>query len=124
MFHKITNLIKINYLLKKKKLKINMNKKETKILKIFLQLNIIKLVKNKKNKFIIYFQYINNNPIFGNIQNMYKPSKLSFINLKQIIKINKKNNYIFFLSTNKGIINNFEAEKNKIGGILILKIKI
>ena len=124
MFYKIKNLIKINYYLKKKKLKIKLNKKETKILKIFIQLNIIKLIKNKKNTFNIYFQYINNEPIFKSIQNMYKPSKLLFINLKQIIKINKKNNYIFFLSTNKGVINNFEAEKYKIGGTLILKIKI
>lgn len=124
MFSNTINVIKINYYFKKKKLKIKLNKKEIKILKIFLKLNIIKLIKNNKNIFNIYFQYINNEPIFKNIKNMYKPSKPLFINLKQIIKINKKNNYIFFLSTNKGVINNWEAEKYKIGGILILKIKI
>lgn len=114
----------MNYLLKKKNLKINLNQKEKIILKIFLQLNIIKLIKNDKKKLNIYFQYINNEPVFNNIKNMYKSSKPTFINLKQINKINKKNNYIFFISTNKGVINNFEAEKLKIGGILILKIKI
>lgn len=114
----------MNYHFKKKKLKINLSKKETKILKIFLKLNIIRLIKNKKNTYSIYFQYVNNEPIFNNILNMYKPSKPFFINLKQIIKINKKNNYIFYLSTNKGVITNFEAEKYKIGGIVILEIKI
>lgn len=124
MFFTITNLIKINYHLKKKNLKIKLNKKEVQILKIFLKLNIIRLIKNKKNTYNIHFQYINNEQIFKNIKNIYKPSKPFFINLKQIIKINKKNNYIFFLSTNKGIISNFEAEKYKIGGILILQVKI
>ena len=114
----------MNYHFKKKNIKIKLNKKEMQILNIFLQLNIIKLIKNQKNIYNIYFQYINNEQIFKNIKNMYKPSKPFFINLKQIIKINKKNNFIFFLSTNKGIINNFEAEKYKIGGVLILQIKI
>jgi len=124
MFFKIINLLKMNYHFKKKNIKIKLNKKEMQILNIFLQLNIIKLIKNQKNIYNIYFQYINNEQIFKNIKNMYKPSKPFFINLKQIIKINKKNNFIFFLSTNKGIINNFEAEKYKIGGVLILQIKI
>lgn len=124
MFYKTINLLKMNYHFKKKKLKINLNKKEIQILKIFLRLNIIKLIKNRKNTYEIYFQYIDNEPVFSNILNMCKPSKPFFINLKQIQKINKKNNYIFYLSTNKGVITNFEAEKYKIGGIVILEIKI
>ena len=114
----------MNYHFKKKKLKVKLNKKETQILKIFLKLNIIRLIKNHKTMYNIYFQYINNEPTFKNIKNMHKPSKPFYISLKQIIKINKKNNYIFFLSTNKGLISNFEAEKYKIGGILVLQIKI
>jgi ribosomal protein S8 len=124
MFFNTINLIKNNYHLKKKKLKIKLNLKEKQILKIFLQLNVIKLIKNNKNTYNIYFNYIDNEPIFRNIKNIYKPSKPVFINLKQILKINKKNNFIFYISTNKGVITNFEAEKYKIGGILILKIKI
>lgn len=124
MFYKIINTIKINYILKKKNLKIKLNKKDLQILKIFLKLNIIKLVKQNKNIFNISFQYINNDTVFNNIKNLNKPSKPVIINLKQIQEINKKKNYILFLSTDKGLINNFEAEKYKIGGIIILQIKI
>lgn len=124
MFYKIINTIKINYILKKKNLKIKLNKKDIQILKIFLKLNIIKLIKKNKNIFNISFQYINNEIIFKNIKNLNKPSKPTIINLRQILEINKKGNHILFLSTNKGLINNFEAEKHKIGGIVILQIKI
>ena len=124
MFFNTINLIKTGYYLKKKNLKIKLNNKEKQILKIFLQLNIIKMIKINKNIYNIYFQYINNEVIFKNIKNIYKPSKPFFINLKQILKINKKNNSIFYISTNKGIINNFEAEKYRIGGVLVLKIII
>lgn len=124
MFFNTINLIKNNYNLKKKNIKIKLNLKEKQILKIFLKLNIVKLVKKNKSIYNIYFNYINNELIFKNIKNIYKPSKPLFINLKQILKINKKNNFIFYISTNKGLINNFEAEKYKTGGILILKVKI
>jgi ribosomal protein S8 len=118
-------MIKINYILKKKNLKIKLNKKDITILKIFLKLNIIKLIKQSDNNvFNISFQYVNNDIIFKNIKNLNKPSRPSIVNLKQIIEINKKKNHILFLSTNKGLINNFEAEKYKIGGILVLQIKI
>jgi ribosomal protein S8 len=124
MFYKIINTIKINYILKKKNLKIKLNKKDLQILKIFLKLNIIKLIKQNNNVFNISFQYINNDVVFNNIKNLNKPSKPVIVNLKQILEINKKKNHILFLSTNKGLINNFEAEKYKIGGIIILQIKI
>jgi ribosomal protein S8 len=124
MFFTTINLLKINYHFKKKKINTSINKHDIQIIKIFLKLNIIRLVKKNKKKYDIYFQYINNDSIFKNIKNMYKPSKPFFINLKQIIKLNKKSNYIFFLSTNKGIVSNFEAEKYKIGGVIILQIKI
>jgi ribosomal protein S8 len=125
MFYKIINTIKINYILKKKNLKIKLNKKDIQILKIFLKLNIIKLIKqNNNNIFDISFQYINGEVVFKNIKNLNKPSKPTIINLKQILEINKKKNCILFLSTNKGLINNFEAERYKIGGIIILQIKI
>jgi len=65
MFFKITNLIKLNYNLKKKNLKIKLNKKDFSILKIFLKLNIIKLIKYDNNStFNVTFQYINNEIVF------------------------------------------------------------
>ena len=124
MFYKIINLIKINYILKRKKLKTKLNLKDFKILKIFIKLNIIRFVKKHKGEFIIYFKHYKNEIIFNNIKNIYKPSKPHFMTFSQIKKINKKNNNIFFLSTNKGLITNFEAENYKIGGVLVFLIHI
>lgn len=122
MFFKLINLIKINILLKNKIIKIKLYKNDFKILKIFLKLNIIKnLKKCNNNKYILVF---NNNNNFNNIINLYKPSNISFIKLKNIIKINRKKPKLFYISTNKGVINNFEAEKLKVGGVLVFSIQL
>lgn len=120
MFYKIINLIKINIKLNNKLVKTKLTKSDFKILNIFLKLNIITNIKIfKKNEYIIT---INNNSAFKNFKNLYKPSKPVKINLRSIINNNKKNKNLFFISTTKGLINNIEAENNKIGGFLILKI--
>lgn len=36
--------------------------------------------------------------------------------------MNKKSNKLFLISTNKGILNNIEAENKKLGGFVILNI--
>lgn len=78
--------------------------------------------KQSNNCYLIYFKYEENGCIFKNIKNIYKPSKPVFMTLAQINKINKKNNRIFLLSTNKGLLTNYEAELKKTGGIVILTI--
>ena len=116
------NLIKLAIKHKKKGFIIVKNTKNINILKPFLKLNILKFIKITKNKIIVYINYINNKPIFKNIVNMFKPSFKKFINLKNIKKISIKHNWILIISTNKGIINNFEALKIKTGGLLLAKI--
>lgn len=122
MFYKIINLIKLNFLFKNKFIKTKLHKKEQTIVKIFIKLNIIKNVKKIKQNFFLI--HINTENSFTNLKNLYKPSKPVNINLKNIIKINKKKTNIFYLSTNCGVINNFEAEKRRIGGRLIMNIWI
>jgi len=125
MFHKTINLIKLNYKLKNTHLKLKvLNKNDFKIIKIFMKFNIIKYVKKEDNFYCIYYSYIKNNVVFSSIKNIFKPSKLHFISLKELIKINRKSTNIIILSTNKGLITNFEAEKLKIGGIIIIILKI
>lgn len=125
MFHKIINSIKNNYNLKNSYLIITkLNKNDYKIIKLFMKLNVVKTLKIKNKKYYLYLKYKNNNTILGNIKNLHKPSKPYFLNLKELKKINKKKNNIFILSTNKGLITNFEAEKNKIGGLVILLFHI
>jgi len=128
MFLHIINSIKLGYSHKNKFIKIKINKTEYKLINFLIKINIIKYVfkkqikNNNKNKTTLYLNYINNKPVFKNIINLYKPSRFFYINLKNLIKINKKKNFLIVLSTNKGIITNFEAEKNKIGGKIITKI--
>ena len=120
MFYKTINIIKLNLNLKNKIFKTKFYKNEFEILNIFIKLNIIKNIKLYKNN--EYFVCLNINNPFKNIKNLYKSSNINTITLKNLKIINKIHNRLFYLSTTKGIINNFEAEKNKIGGVLIMNI--
>jgi ribosomal protein S8 len=119
MDNNLINLIKLNLIYKKKIIKYKYNKKNINIIKILIILNIIKYIK-KTNK-IIYI-YINNLYKHNYINNIYKPSRSIFLKNSVIKKLTLKKKWIFLLSTNKGIMTNFEAVKKKTGGILILKI--
>lgn len=116
------NLIKVSILKNKKGFIIKNNNKNINILKVFLKINIIKFIKIKNDYIIVYINYINNKPVFKNIENMFKPSNKNYISLKELKKINEKHNWIFLISTNKGIINSLDAINLKIGGLLIAKI--
>lgn len=120
MDNNLINLIKLNLIYKKKVIKYKYNKKNTNIIKKLIILNIIKYVKKQKNNIYLY---INNLYKHNYINNLYKPSRCLFIKSKIIKKLTLKKKWIFLLSTNKGIITNFEALKKKIGGIILLKIK-
>ena len=124
MFFTVINKIKLHLKLKNKFLKTKLIKSDFKLLKIFLKLNIINGVKHASKTKNLYIIHINNECAFNNFQNLYRPSKPVKITLKSIIKINKKNTKLFIISTNKGLLNNIEAEKEKVGGILVLNICI
>jgi len=120
MDFKLINLIKLNLIYKKKILKYNFKKKNTNIIKILISLNIIKYIK-KNNNFI--YIYLNNFIKYNFIKNLYKPSKKIFLKKEIIKKLTLKKKWIFLLSTNKGVITNFEAIKKNLGGVMLLKIK-
>ena len=115
----LINLIKLNLTYKKKIIKYTYYKKNIHIIKALISLNIIKYIK-KQNKTL--YIYINNLYKKNYINNFYKPSRSIFLKTSIIKKLTLKNKWIFLLSTNKGIITNFEAIKKKTGGILLLKI--
>lgn len=120
MFYKLINNIKISIIYKKKLIRLNLNKKELILIKILIKLNIIKFIKHyKNNKFDII---INQNNNFKNIKNLFKPGQKISISKNELQKITSKNNLILILSTNKGILTNFEALKKKTSGFLIMKI--
>lgn len=117
MFFSIINKIKINIKFKKNKLRIKLNKKDKHLIKILLKLNFIKYIKHYKNE--NYDIFLNNNNFLKNIKNLYKPSSKWSISKKELIKLSFKKKWILLLSTNNGIITNFEALKKKTSGILI-----
>lgn len=122
MFFKCINSLKIAILYNKKGFIIVNNRNNLKILKIFLKLKIIKFLKILDNKIYVYINYIKDKPIFCNIVNLFKPGHKYFISLKDIKKINYNHNWLIIISTNKGLMNNYEAEEKKLGGLAIAKI--
>ena len=98
-----------------------MKKNEINFVKKLIKLNIIKFVVKKNEEFILVLNFLKKDKIIFNLKNLNTVSNLKTVKLKNIKKINKKNK-ILILNTNKGIINNFEAEKKKTGGFLIMYI--
>jgi ribosomal protein S8 len=121
MFFKTLNKIKINNIIKKKILLININKNEKPFLKKLIKLNIIKFIFKYNNKYILILNFFKKNKLIFNIKNLYKPSNNKVLKYKNINKINKKNK-IILLTSNKGVVNNYEAGKKKIGGVLLAYI--
>lgn len=125
MFFEIINLIKVGYKHNLLFQKIILKKNDLKIIKILIELGILKkIIKIKKNEFFLYYNYINNlnQKSFYNIKNMYKPSHKKFIKLKELKKLTFTKKFILILSTNKGLMTNFNAIKYKKGGLLVAKI--
>lgn len=122
MFSNCINLINLSIKHNKKGFIINYNSKNINILKVFLKINIIKYMQIKDNKIIVYINYHNDKPVFRNIINLFRVSNKKYISLKNLEKIKKKHNWILILSTNKGILNNYEANNLKLGGLVLAKI--
>ena len=121
-YYNLINSIKLGYLYNKKVTTVIKNNNNLKLIKLLIKLNIVKFIKINNKLIKLYLNYIFNKPIFQNIVNIYKPSKKSFLNVKNINAINNSKNYILIISTNKGILTNFEAEKLKCGGVIIAKL--
>jgi ribosomal protein S8 len=115
-----------NSLSKKKYYSIYINKKTKKILQKFIELGLIKYTNtNKKNNKLIYIyvNYTKNMTVFKKIKILYKLSKKQNINTKTLlIKKELKSNSTLLLLTSKGILTNFEAIDNNIGGVLLCQI--
>lgn len=116
------NLIKVTIKNNKKGFIIIKNNKTMSIIKQFLKLNIIKFIVLKDNRIFVFLNYKEDKLAFKNILNMYKPSRKLYINLKNLKYINKKHNWLFILSTSKGILNSLEAINLNVGGLIIAKI--
>lgn len=101
----LINKINMNLKLSNKKFVIQIKEKNKYLLLYFLKINIIKFLKKYRKSYIIILNILKNKKIIFNIKNMYKRSKIFYINSK-FLKKNIKNKNILVLSTNKGIKNN------------------
>lgn len=123
---KFINLYQQNMLAKKKYYLLHTNKINIIILKKFIQLGLIKYVKiNTKNSklFYVFINYIKYGNVSKKIKTLYKPSKKQNIKIKTLeIQKKFKTNSTILLLTSKGLLTNFEALEQKIGGILLCQI--
>lgn len=122
MFSNCINIIKLTLKHNKKGFIINNNKNNLNVIKAFIKINVIKFIIIKNNKIIVYLNYHNDKPVFYNITNLYKSSNKKFISLKNLKKLSLKYNWIFLISSSKGLINNYEAINLNVGGLIIAKI--
>jgi ribosomal protein S8 len=118
----IINLIKLNLIYKKRKIRVKLNNYEYNLIKVLMKLNIIKFIKKNNTSYDIFLNYLDGRLMFNNIKNAYKPSKLVFISYKKLKYITNKYKVILILNTNKGVLTNFEAINMQVGGIIILKL--
>lgn len=72
-------------------------------------------------KIIVFLKYKNNNmPVLKNIKNLSNSTFFKSISYKELIEVKKKIPFGFIiLSTNKGLLFDYEALKTQIGGKLI-----
>jgi ribosomal protein S8 len=123
---KFITLYQQNSLAKKKYYTLYVNKTIKLILQKFIEIGLIKYVKNsKKNNKILYIHinYIKSNTVFKKIKSLYKPSRKQNLKLKTLlIKKQLKLNSTLLLLTSKGILTNFEALHQNTGGILLCQI--
>ena len=75
----------------------------------------------KKLKIFITLRYFNNKSVFKNLKIFSKPSKINFLNTKDLAKVTNKK-FILFLSTSQGLLTNTECKKKNIGGKLLFTL--
>lgn len=119
MFYKLINNIKIALIYKKTLIRLKLNKNEINLIRILIKLNLIKFIKKNNDKFDIIINHTNN---FKNVKNLYRPGQKISISKNELQKITVKKKLILVLSTNKGLLTNFEALKKNTSGFLIMKI--
>jgi ribosomal protein S8 len=124
------NLIK--FLLKLKNA--SLSRKETAIFSYnLLHLKLLKIlylegliqsfsIEKDRKKFIfvirVTFRYFYNKPILKNLKILSKPSYFKYMKYSDICKMCDRK-FIFFLSTNQGLLTSLECKKQQLGGKLL-----
>ena len=106
------------------KIKIQYSIKALSFLKLLKEEGFIYSFKKKKNLLIAVLNYNNQIGALTQFKTFSKISKLFFEKNKKIVSIIQKNqNTIYILQTNKGLLSNNKILSSGVGGILIATIK-
>ena len=77
--------------------------------------------KNFTKRLFLELKYFENKPSISSISCVSKSSKNYYISLSSLWKF-YQNNFVFFLSTNKGVLTSKEALRFGIGGKVLIKV--
>ena len=72
----------------------------------------------KTKKLLVTFRYFFNKPLLSGLRILSKPSHVRYMKFSDISNISDRK-FVFFFSTNKGILTSLECKKRKIGGKLL-----
>ena len=112
---------------RKEKILVNCNSLSESLIKILYKEGFIQsfkvveaaengLIKNKK--ILVIFRYFFNKPLLSSLRVLSKPSHVRYMKFSDISNISDKK-FVFFFSTNKGILTSVECKKRKVGGKLL-----
>lgn len=75
------------------------------------------------NEFTLFvtLRYVNSKSVFKNLRIISTPSRVNYLNIKDLSKVSNKKN-VLFLSTSKGLLTGLESKKCNIGGKLLFTI--
>ncbi|HOJ43047.1 MAG TPA: 30S ribosomal protein S8 [Syntrophorhabdaceae bacterium] len=78
---------------------------------------------NRKKFLKIYINYDeNNNSVITGLKKISKPGRRIYIKSKDIMKVKNNNLGLLIISTSKGLMTDFNARKNNIGGEPLLMV--
>jgi len=78
---------------------------------------------NRKKFLKIYINYDeNNNSVITGLKKISKPGRRVYIKAKDILKVKNNNLGLSIISTSKGLMTDFNARKNNIGGEPLLMV--
>lgn len=102
------------------------NKNTMSIIKILLELGIIRGFKFlSKNKVLVHMRYVGGNQIFYKISLVSKPSRRVYWNLHRLfMEVDKQNAVIYIVSTRQGLLIGSDCLWRSISGEILIQIKL
>ncbi len=125
--HLLSNMvsnIRVGSNAKKLHVKVQNSKLCSKVLDILYKLGYIRgFVLENKKKILVLLKYSNNKPAIRDIRTISTPGRRMYMRYKRSIKIsNNKDSGLFILSTNKGLLTDYESSMLMVGGEVLVKI--